>query len=692
MKIMQILPRMNIGGVERGVVDLTKFNKEKEGGGGQAIENIVVSAGGRLVDELTAKGVIHYKLAVHRKSLFSLLLVPRLRKIIEEEKIDIIHARSRVPAWISFFASRGSRAHFVTTAHGVYKNRFFSEVMGWGKFVICPSKVVARHMKNNFGVSDEKIIIIERWVDLNRFKFSDYQKRKENNVIVSVGRISATKGYEHLIKGFKKIVRFNPYLKLKIVGSADRSKAKYLNYLKTLVSRYSLNYNVEFLGFVPDVEKILTEARILVAPSVIEESFGRVIVEAFACGVPVIATKVGGFQEIVEDKKDGLLVEPHSPESISDAILTLLKDSDLANRLVKRAREKVEALYTMPRCLEATGQVYKKTLKTLNILVIKISSLGDLILAFPSLKAIRQEFPKAKISLLTSKKYHSLIYDCPYVDEIIALDDRYKNLKDTLRIAKILRRKSFDYIVDLQNSKTSHIISFLSFARYSFGFGLRWGFLLAKKIKYDRSLGPLDSQETILELLGLRLKEKKLIFWEKKDLTAASLPAGNLIGINISASQRWQSKNWPLKNIIRLTELIHKNLPNFKVILFGDKGSVNQASEIEKATVPHPFNLCGKTALGDLAQLMKQLKVFISPDTATLHLASAVGTPVIALFGPTDPTRHTIRDKDLFVFCEQLPCSFCYRPKCKLKEGNVCLEKITPQQVFAKIKDIVKEE
>ncbi len=692
MKVMQILPRMNIGGVERGVVDLVKYYQEKKLASGEDIENIVVSAGGRLADELKACGVTHYKLPVHKKSFFSLFLIPRLRKIIEKENIDIVHGRSRVPGWIGFFASRQSRASFITTAHGVYKNRFFSEVMGWGKFVICPSKVVARHMKNNFGVSDEKISIIERWVDLDKFNFSDYQKRKGKNAIVSVGRISASKGYEYLIQSFKKIVRFNPYLKLKIVGSADRSKAKYLNYLKTLVSRYSLNYNVEFVGFVADVEKILDDARILIAPSVIEESFGRVIVEAFACGVPVIATKVGGFQEIVEDGKDGLLVEPRSPESISDAILKLLKDSDLADRLVKGGRRKVETLYTMPRCLEATGLLYKRTLKTLNILVIKISSLGDLILALPSLKALRQEFGDAKISLLTAKKYHSLIYDCPYVDEVIALEDRYKSLKNILRIAKILRRKSFDYIVDLQNSKQSHLISFLSFARYSFGFDLRLGFLLAKKIKYDRTLGPLDSQETILKLLGVRLKEKKLIFWDKKDSTTIPLPAGDLIGINISASLRWQSKNWPYKNVVKLIELIHKNLPNFKVILFGDKDSVEAASEIEKATSPRPFNLCGKTSLGDLAPLMKRLKVFITPDTATLHLASAVGTAVIALFGPTDPARHTVKSKDLFVFCQDLPCSFCYSPKCKLKEGNICLEKISAQQVFAKIKDIVSED
>ena len=296
MRVMQILPRMCVGGVERGVYDLAKFFKDKD------ITTIIVSGGGQLASELEAEGIKHYALPVYRKSPLGLLLIPKLRKIIEDEKIDIIHARSRVPGWISFFASRSSLAHFITTAHGIYKNRFFSEVMGWGKFVIAPSRVVARHMRDKFGVSEDKISIISRWVNLNKFNFTDYKTRKESNYIVSVGRISPTKGYEHLIKGFKKVVRFNPYLKLKIVGSADKSKQRYLEYLKTLVNRFSLNYNVEFVGFAQDIEGVLARARILVAPSVIEESFGRVVIEAFACGVPVIATAVGGFKEIIEDE------------------------------------------------------------------------------------------------------------------------------------------------------------------------------------------------------------------------------------------------------------------------------------------------------------------------------------------------------------------------------------------------------
>jgi len=685
MRVMQILPRMRVGGVERGVYDLARFFKDKD------VTTIIVSGGGPLAEELEAQGIKHYTLPVYRKSPLGLFLIPKLRKIIEDEKIDIVHARSRVPGWISFFASRSGRTHFITTAHGIYKNRFFSEVMGWGKFVIAPSRVVARHMRDRFGVPEDKISIISRWVDLDKFNFTDYKTRKESSYIVSLGRISPSKGYEHLIKGFKKVVRFNPYLKLKIVGSADKSKQRYLGHLKTLVNRFSLNYNVEFVGFTQDVEGILARARILVAPSVIEESFGRVVIEAFACGVPVVATAVGGFKEIIEDGKNGLLVEPEDSSAISEGILKILEDSNFAEKLVKQAREKVERKYTMEECLLETEEVYKKTTNSLRILVIKISSLGDLILSLPSLKALRSEFPHSSISLLTLKKYHSFLCDCPYIDEVISLDGKYKKLKSIFNITSALRRCSFDYIVDLQNSRSSHLISFLSFPRQSFGYSYRGGFLLTRRIKYNRQDSPLLSQEKVLQLLGIKFVEKKLTFWPQESEHPIALPAADLIGINISASRKWRSKNWPRGHILRLIDLIHKNFYNSRVVLFGDEDSKEEARIIEKSSQPSPLNLCGKTTLRTLPQVMKSLKAFITPDTATLHLSVALGIPTIALFGPTDPSRHTVKSKNLHVFCEKMPCSFCYRPKCGLEETNACLAKISSQRVLAKIKEILKK-
>jgi ADP-heptose:LPS heptosyltransferase/glycosyltransferase involved in cell wall biosynthesis len=683
LKVVQILPRLNSGGVEKGVIDLVSFLK--------GVDHLVISGGGRLVRELEKKRIKHYQLPVYKKSPFSLLLIPEVKKIIKKEKINIIHARSRVPAWISFFASRG-RCFFLTTAHGMYKNRFFSQVMGWGKFVICPSKVVAIHLHKNFNVPEEKIIIIPRWVETEKFEFLPYEKRRQSNIIVSIGRISSSKGYEYLLSAFKKVIRYNPYLILKIVGEADKSKLKYLNYLKTLVRRFSLDYNVQFLGYQKNVEEILKEARILVAPSVIEESFGRVIIEAFASGVPVIATKLGGFKEIVEDEKDGILVEERDPDALAKGILRLLNDHRLSKKITLKAREKIEKFYQMQNCLEKIGEVYEKTNQILRILVIKISSLGDLILALPSLKIIKENFPQSKLFLLTLSKYTSLLDGCPYLDRLIVVDSNYKKTKNILRIAKILRNYSFDYIIDLQNNLASHLIAFLSFPYNSFGFSRKLGFLLTHKAKFPKReiIDPLTSQERILKILGITFKEKKLIYWEKKPRQLFRFRLDDYhyyIGINVCASLKWKTKVWPLKNIKKLIELIYKHFPSrYKVLLVGDKDSVAVGRKIEEDLKEEIINLCGKTSLSDLIDVLKKLSVFISPDTASLHLAQALEVETIGLFGPTNPFRHTVRDKSLHLIFKELKCSFCYKSKCKT---NQCMEEITPKEVFLKLKKIL---
>lgn len=689
MRIMQILPRMEVGGVERGVIDLTAYFK-KETTDEEAIENIVVSGGGRLIKELENEGIVHYELPVYKKSLSSVFLIPKLRKIIDKEKINIIHARSRVPGWLSFFASRGKNACYITTIHGIYKNKWSSEVMGWGKFVICPSRAVARHMKEKFFVPEEKIVVINRWVNLNKFKFTESNKRKQSNTIVSIGRISPSKGYEYLIEGFKKVVRQNPYLKLKIVGSPDKTKMDYFQHLKTLVNRFSLNHNVEFSGFRQDVENVLGEAKIAISASVIDEAFPRAVLEASACGIPVIATEVGGVSEIIENEVNGIMVEPKNSEAIAKAIMKLTADTALADTMAKKAREKIEKMYSMEKSLQETAQVYKQALSLKRILVIKLSSLGDIILAIPSLKALKEAFPGGKIAVLVLKKYAPILYGCPYVDETITLENDYKRLKNIRAIAKDLRRRAFDYILDLQNNRASHLISFLTFPQYSFGYLRKWGFLLTKHIKYIRNLDPLSSQEKILELIGIRIKEKKLIFWDIKP-GGLEKPLGgeeNLIGINISASKKWLTKNWPSGHIKSLIELITKNLPPYKVVLLGDSGSKEIAKEIESTDNRSIINLCGKTTLQDLPAVIKRLKVFITPDTATLHLAQALNVPTIGLFGPTDPNRHTVKSKNLYIICKELLCSFCYKPKCKLDKINLCMEKISPQEVFSQIKEI----
>ena len=681
MKIMQVIPKMDVGGVERGVVDLARYFKDKED------EIIVVSSGGRLTEELKLLGAKYYRLNVHRKSLASLLLIKKMREIIRRENIDIVHARSRVPGWISFFATRGTNADFITTAHGFYSVHLLSRVMGWGKFVICPSKIIARHMQDDFGVERNKIIIIPRWVNLRKFKFSPERDAAKSVSIVSIGRLSPSKGYEYLIRAMRRVVRDNPYANLSIIGSADPSKERYVNYLKSLVQRYSLNYHIKFAGYHSNVDEILSKANLLVMPSVVKESFGRVIIEAFAVGTPVVATRIGAVLEIIEDKKTGFLVNPRDVDDLSNTILSVLKNRPMVKRVVLNAREKAEKYYSLDCCLADTHKVYKKTKELKRILIIKLTSLGDIILAVPSIKAIKENYPESEVCLLTLKSYASIFYDCPYVDRVIPAEKDYKRLRYIKDISSVLRRMSFDYIVDLQNNHATHLIAFLSFGRKSFGFSRKLGFLLSAKAQfpYDKSVDPLSSQERILRLLGITFKEKKLVFWDAKepDISRYKLKKGRIIGINVSAAAKWKTKNWPLDNLRKFIEMVHRELKGYRVVLVGDKDSEERALILQSSLKKKAINLSGKTTLRELVAVVKKFDAFITPDTATLHLAQSLGIPTIALFGPTDPSAHTVKSSNLHVIVKKLDCSFCYKPVCPTCE---CMRSISPSEVLSRLK------
>jgi len=676
MKVLQILPKLDIGGVEKTVVDLASYFKDKM---------IVVSGGGRLVEEIKKQKATHYKLSVYKKSPLSLFAIKKLKKIIEREKIEIVHARSRVPGWLSFFATRGTDSFFITTAHGKYRPHFFSQVMGWGKAVICPSQVIARHLIENFKINEDKIHIVPRWVKLDDYKFVDPKKRLSFSTIVGIGRITPSKGWEYLIKAFHKIIRLNPYLKLKIAGDTS-IKPDYFRYLKNLINRFSLNYYVEFLGF-KETQKVLEKASLLVAPSVIEEAFGRVVIEGFASGVPVVASKCGALCEIIEDGKTGLLVPSKDVDALQEAILKVLNNPPFAQDLAYNAYEEVKKRYSFKEAVKKIEKIYYEVKEKLNILIIKFSSLGDLILIIPSLKAIREKFPKARITLLTLRRYVSLFYECPYIDKVIGVDKNYKKLKNLLRISFSLLKENYDYIIDFQNNLASHLIAFLSFPRYSFGYKRKLGFLLTKRIKWKKE-APLESQQKILSLLGVEIKEKRLRFWELKEEFIPSVlkNKNNLIGINVSASDLWETKNWPPEYIEKLTRLIVTSL-SYEVVLIGDEKSLKITRRLN-LNHPKVINLCGRTTLKELIYVIKKLNLLITPDSAPLHMALALEIPVIGLFGPTNPSRHIEKNENLFVIFKKLDCSFCYRHKCKKKE---CMKRISPQEVFKMIKKILKK-
>ncbi|MDP2921596.1 MAG: glycosyltransferase [Candidatus Omnitrophota bacterium] len=688
MNILQILPKLDVGGVETGTIDLAKELIKR----GHRV--IVVSGGGKLVTNLIDMGAKHIELPVHKKSPFTIAgCIKKLEVIIKDERVDIAHSRSRVPNIIAFFASRHTGVKFITTAHGYYSNHLISRITGWARFVIVASSVIGRHMVEDFRVPYERVRLIPRGVDLDTFKFNPPGVSPKSEYKIGViGRITPIKGHSFFLQAMARVVRIFPKARVLIVGDAPKDKPEYLEKLKRLVKQLEIERFVEFSGAQYDIPKVMSELDLLVLPSVGQEAFGRVIIEAGASGVPVIATRIGGAVEIVEDGRTGLLVKPGDMLETVNSIIRVLKDRELARNMAIEARKKVEREYNLAKMAEDTIRVYEEACKKKNLLVIKLGAIGDVILIVPSLRLLRNNFPDARISVLVGPESKHILKNCPYIDELILYDKkgRDRGLKGLLKISGILRRKNFDTSIDFQNNRTSHMISWLGAVPERFGYDNgKFSFFLNKRVKYLKiKATPLAEQFRLLKAMKIDTAGAStyLEIWPSKDdfsyvdnlLKDAWVNKSQiLVGINIGSSPRWEAKRWPLKNFAKLSDMLAAK--DIRVVITGSEDISGTAKSFMKITATKPVNAVARTSVTQLAALIKRCRVFITGDSAPMHVASSMGTDFIALFGPTDPARHFEPTEKGIVIRKDLKCSPCYKSKCR---RNVCMESINVEEVY----------
>ena len=219
-----------------------------------------------------------------------------------------------------------------------------------------------------------------------------------------------------------------------------------------------------------------------------------------------MATEVGGVIDIIQDEETGLLVPPEDPQRMADAVIRIFQDESLAKYIIAAAYRQVCEKFNLKAMVEKTLALYEEACTQFKILVVKMSSLGDVILATASLRAIREKFGKDySLSVLVGEEAKEVLLRCPYIDELIVCDtkNRDKGLRGGLRLARKLRKKNFDIVIDLQNNRKSHLLSLsMAVARYGYD---RSGGLLTHRMKDDRI--PARQHKERSQLLGVHVDD-----------------------------------------------------------------------------------------------------------------------------------------------------------------------------------------
>lgn len=360
MRILFLTTHLNTGGITTYLMTLTKGLISR----GCSVH--IASSGGNMETTFTAKGARLINLNIRTKSELSprlYLAMPHLKRYIKEQNIEIIHAQTRITQVMGRWLNSLSRVPYVSTCHGYFKPRLSRRIFPcWGDAMIAISPAVYEHLEHDFGVKREKIALISSGVDIDEFPMMDEGIKTVNRrrfglgdepLIGIVARLSDVKGQDILIKAMKIVIEKIPRAKLFIAG-----EGKWEAELKDLVRSLGLTHHVIFHPRVNQTAEILSMLDVFVMPSR-SEGLGLSVMEAQACGLPVVTSRVGGIPSLIEDGKTGFLVEPENPGALAEALVKVLESPNLARRVGSAARKFVEEHCSSDKMVDKTLALYK---------------------------------------------------------------------------------------------------------------------------------------------------------------------------------------------------------------------------------------------------------------------------------------------------------------------------------------------
>ena len=381
INVLQVIPKLGYGGAETGCYDIAHFLPENECG------SFVATSGGELLKFVKRDKVKIFRLPVHSKNpLLIIFNTLALTLYIIFFKINIVHARSRAPAWSCYFACLLTRRVFVTTFHGTYNfksnfKKFYNSIMLRAKLTIAGSNFIFEHINENYSEylkKEKKLRVIYRGINVDYYNSKNISALKQEKLkqewqlssnkftILLPGRLTYWKGQEKFIEALNILVEdYNITNFQAIILGSDQGRTVYFKKLNNLVQRYSLNKKIKFIPHCKEMPLAYSLADVVISASIEPEAFGRVSVEAQSMGKPIIASNIGGSKETIINKKTGFLYKHDDPRELAKIINTVIQLSSEDLKFIgNEGRKNVTKKFDVETMCQSNLKEYRKLVKS----------------------------------------------------------------------------------------------------------------------------------------------------------------------------------------------------------------------------------------------------------------------------------------------------------------------------------------
>lgn len=377
-RILQIIPNMEIGGAERTVLEITSFLKDKE------FSSLVLTSGGKLIGELEKENIEVIKLKIDKKNPYSIIKNFFLFiKIFREKKIDLVHVRSRAPAWSAIFAAKKIGIPVLTTWHGHVSNssfikKIYNSIMLKGDAVIANSAYTAERISKIYNIDLNKIDIISRGVNVESFEGSKFSNTEISNmkkmwsvddnkiIILFPARLTRWKGHLVTIEAINLLKKEKFFDHVIFLFAGEKAGAEnYIKKLNSIITKFKLQENIKLVERIENMPLAYHASDIVLSPSIEPEPFGRIPIEAQAAGKTIIASDHGAVKDTIKNGNNftGFKVKPNDPQALSIAIKqSIIMDKKDLTKMHERAISNVKNNFSLENMCKKTLEVYKRLL------------------------------------------------------------------------------------------------------------------------------------------------------------------------------------------------------------------------------------------------------------------------------------------------------------------------------------------